>query len=307
MPTVQVEGLGNVQFPDGTAEDVMTKAIQDALAEKNAPAPLSGPIAGGSNVPKPEALQNNPESNNRASLRSGILGALKSLPQTVADVGGLVNKIPGVGDKIAPLGEVNKYEQMAHADNSDEQAGKIAGAGLQSLIPLDRAADLIPSATRAGKALDTVETAAKNVRVPLNSTVAPLGRVTEIGERGGVLPSSANALLKRSQMIGDMSFPEARDYYKNITQLSGDEANKLSPVMKKAVGALREGFHGDLKSAADTVGMGDTYANAMKEYAKASALKEGLKTAATKVLPAGLAGGGVLGAIDYGIKKLRGE
>lgn len=300
MPTVQVEGLGNVQFPDGMAEEEITRHIQSALAEKNAPAPLSGPIGA---APVPSELQGAPsiQEGNREALQRGLPGLGKSVLGTIGDTGSLVNKLPVVGNAIAPKDEVNYYQQHAKANNSDEEAGKIFGNIAQMAIPTGEAAEALPSTSRAASVLGDVANAAKDVRVPLSKSAEPLQRITELGARGGTAPKAASDLLTRSQAIEPMTFPEARDYYSNISSLSGDEAGKLNGVMKRAVGGLREGFHGDLTDAAHTVGMGDEYANAIKEYANAMKLRNAGRQILTKALPAG----GVLGAVGYGVDKLR--
>jgi hypothetical protein len=299
MPTVRVEGLGLVQFPDGTSEDDMSRSIQDALTTKNAPAPLSGPIGGASSVP--EALQGAPsiQEGNREALQRGLPGLAKSILGTIGDAGALVNKLPLVGNALAPKDEVDYYQQHAKANNPDEEAGKVFGNIAQLAIPTGEATEALPSAERAAGVLGHVAEAAKNVHVPLNQAAGPLGRVTELGVRGGTSPKAASDLLTRSQAISPMTFPEARDYYSNISSLSGDEAGKLNGVMKKAVGALRSGFHGDLTDAAAQVGLGDEYANAMKEYANAMRLRDLGKTA-VKALPSA----GVLGGAGYVLDKL---
>lgn len=272
----------------------------DQYAQDAPPEPLSGPVGA---APVPEGLQGAPsiQEGNREALQRGLPGLGKSVLGTIGDTGALVNKLPVVGNTIAPRDEVNYYQQHAKANNSDEEAGKVFGNIALMAIPTGEASQALPNAKRAAGVLGDVAEAAKNVRVPLTQAIAPLQRVTELGERGGTLPTSANALLKRSQMLGDMTFPEARDYYSNISSLSGDEAGKLNGVMKKAVGGLRAGFHGDLTEAANQVGMGDQYADAMKEYANAMRLRDAGRQVLTKVLPAG----GVLGAIGYGVDKLR--
>jgi hypothetical protein len=293
MPTVKVEGLGNVQFPDGMPEEEMTRHIQQALAEKSTPAPTSGPIAG-SGVPAP------PEPTVGQNAAYEAVEGAKGFGK------GVVGTAQGLGDLISPKGSFFDTGHVMNTDaiNPDQMAGKALESAAEFALPVLKGAEAIPSASRAAGALGDVAEAAKNVRVPLSKAVEPLGRVTELGERGGTLPTSANSLLKRSQMVGDMSFPEARDYYSNISSLSGDEANKLNPIMKKAVGELRKGFHGDLTDAASSVGMGDQYANAMKEYAQAMKLRGFVKDAVTKYLPVG---GGVLGALDYAAHKFGGK
>jgi hypothetical protein len=60
------------------------------------------------------------------------------------------------------------------------------------------------------------------------------------------------------------------------------------------MGNLRQTLNGALGDAAGTVGQGENYANAMKEYAQAAKLQNVLGTigsGAQKALPLGLGGG----------------
>lgn len=239
-------------------------------------------------VPEPEGLQ--------GKLTYGEYLHSISTPQSAIDLAEGVGK--GVLGTIAASNPmmtrgVGSGGDLVNTDasNQAQKAGKIVEGGAELAIP----AGELPSAAHAGGVLGDVTEAANNVRVPLSKVTAPLQRVTELGERGGTLPTSANALLKRTQMLGDMTFPEARDYYSNISSLSADDANKLSPVMKRAVGAMKAGFHGDLTEAANQVGMGDEYANAMKEYANAMKLRGAGQAALKYALPAG----GVLGGLEW--------
>lgn len=271
------------------------------------PAPLSGPIGA---APIPKALQDNPESNNRAALQSGLIGAAKSIPQAVADVGGLVNKIPRLGEQVAPRSEVNAFDQYAHADNPQEESGKTFGAFAQMAVPAGEGAEAIseaiPSTERAGRALEAVRSAGQGTPVVLSRTAPALQRLAELDAAGGSMPGAANKLLNRSQGIIPIGFPEARDFYSNISRLSGEDAQKMTPVIKRQVGELRKAFHGDLSDAANAFGMGPQYEQAMKEYGQAANLKE----AGGRILKYGLglgAGAAGLGAVENGIRKIAGH
>lgn len=158
----------------------------------------------------------------------------------------------------------------------------------------------IPTRASAGALLDEVSNAAKNQPVNLTKAAQPLQRITELGVRGGTLPKAANDLLTRSQAIEPMSFPEARDYYSNLSDLSRNEAGGLNRKMLAATGRLRQGFHQDLTDAANEVGRGEDYIKGMRDYARGSQLQNLLTTGAKYAIPA--IGGGA--AAEYVLRKL---
>lgn len=258
--------------PSGGGTDY-AKLAQQAEMEANAPAPLSG----GGSVPIPEALQNTPESNNRANLQSGLIGVAKSVPGTIGDVGGMVNKIPRIGEHIAPRAEVNAFDNMAHPDDSEEQAGKYAGDALQLLNPVGDAAKALPSAERAGGVLSSIAADAAHQPVSLTHVGPALQRYAELATRGAHPIHPVETLLNRSQTIAPMNFPEARDIYSNITRLAGEDAGKMNAPMKAQIGKVRSAFHNDITGAADAVGRGKDYQQAMTEYRRAAQMREGLK------------------------------
>jgi len=65
---------------------------------------------------------------------------------------------------------------------------------------------------------------------------------------------------------GAMTFSEARDFYSNASRLSADEAGRLTPIMKQAVGQFRADLNQALTDAAGQVGKGRDYQQAMQEY-----------------------------------------
>ena len=89
------------------------------------------------------------------------------------------------------------------------------------------------------------------------------------------MPRMVSRFLQRTTdpTKGPLEFAEGRDFYSNVSRLSGDEFNRLTGPIKREVGNLRTSLHDSLKGAADTVGMGDDYAKGMREYAQAAKLK----------------------------------
>lgn len=292
-----------VKMPDGSygkfaadaTPDQMRSAVQQHFpdAYKQQPAAPQDDRSAVSKFLVPDAEQEH-------GYGEMLKGAAKGVAGDVGDLGSLVNKIPVLGKVIAPQDEVNYYQDKSHANNGYQMAGKGIESAAEILAP---GIEALPSAEHAGQVLGRVADAAKDVRVPLSSTAAPLQRYAELSTRGGAPAKAATDLLTRSQAPIDMTFPEARDYYSNISNLSADEAGKLNSKMKSAVGAVRKGFHGDLVNAANQVGMGGEYADALKEYRRHAQLTD----IGGKALKYAVPGAGVLGAIEYAKDKVLGH
>jgi hypothetical protein len=69
--------------------------------------------------------------------------------------------------------------------------------------------------------------------------------------------------------------------------------SRLNPIMRRQMGAIRSGLHQDLTDAAGTIGRGEDYAGAVKEYARAMQLRKAAIRAAK--YGAGAAGLGIAG------------
>lgn len=137
--------------------------------------------------------------------------------------------------------------------------------------------EAVPSTAYAGKVLNQVAERMNNAGavVPLNESLNPLSNIGTLNRTGTEFSKAPRQLLARA-LGGQTALPydEARNFYSNISQLSADEAMKMKPIASKAIGELRDGLHSDIGAAADTIGEGEAYRNAIKEYAQASTLKE---------------------------------
>lgn len=159
MPTVQVEGLGNVQFPDGMAPEEMTQHIQNALAEKNTGKPMTGQPNGGNGLPDP--ITGNTELTNKANLWEGLKGAIKG------EVGGA----QGLGDLITPKGSFFDTGHVMNTESSNPQqtAGKVADFGVNMALPAIQGAEAGVKALSRFALPDVEEAAMKGLRVPAGS------------------------------------------------------------------------------------------------------------------------------------------
>jgi hypothetical protein len=117
------------------------------------------------------------------------------------------------------------------------------------------------------------------------------------------MPKVVRDFLRRSTDPNKppITYEEARDFYSNISRLSANEFQRLTPALTREVGKLRVALNRALEGAAGTVGKGAEYQAAMNEYRRAaswreladSAMKYGKKAAIT----------GALGTTAYGAGK----
>jgi len=144
----------------------------------------------------------------------------------------------------------------------------------------------IPTRARAGALFNTVSQAAQNEPVNLTRSQANLQRMAELAERGGgTLPSPVNQLLNRSQRIAPLTYPEARDFQSGLGKMSRADADMSGP-MDGQFKQLRSSLFSDVGDAAESVGQREAYEKAMRDYARASAIRNGVTKAAKYAIPA---------------------
>lgn len=184
------------------------------------------------------------------------------------------------GDFASGVGASIPFAGIEQADSGHAMAGRAVGELAQLAIPgaaVHKVAKaVLPNAARAGAKFQQVMKAAKDVPIDTSRVGDAALRIAQLSERGGSMPKVVRDFLKRSTdpKKGDLAYGEARDFYSNITKLSADEFQRLNKVMKREVITLRLALHDSLIRAADTVGEGQKYQSAVKEFAQAARLRE---------------------------------
>lgn len=255
-------------------------------------------------------------------LKNGLSTLISTNPVTAGDAHfkgglGLASRLGvGPGGSLLNTDATNPEQKLGQ---HVETAAELAPAAAE-LVPslISKGMGMIPSAARSGRSIETITQKALGHPVPLDvpngigEASKPLDRISQFANNGGTMPSAPNALLNRSQSPVPIPFEDARDFYTNITNLSGDEAGKLSKPMKKFVGNLRDAYHQDLVAAAQRAGgigenLGGQYDNAINEYRRAMQLQTAGRIGLTRVLPA-TGALGAIGTLGYGayegLKKL---
>lgn len=164
----------------------------------------------------------------------------------------------------------------------------------------------IPSKQAAGAKFQKVMSKARDV--PINTTEAEkiAQRAQELRGRGSTFPKVMNDFAKnRRAATGDfmtqpvtepMTYEVGRDFASASSALSSREATALNRPMHNQVTQFAKALKDANREAAQKVGMGDLYDEAMKEYARASSLEEKTAFVQKWAVRAGLAALGVRGA-----------
>jgi hypothetical protein len=183
-------------------------------------------------------------------------------------------------------------------------AGEVGGA---AAVKAGRAiGDIaIPSTEHAGAALSQVRSAAGDIPIDMTKPGATALELYTQSQRGATLPKVVRDFVNRATKPDSepITYAEAKDFQSNVSSLSADERMSLKPNTKRLVGQLNADLKDSLEGAADVVGKGDQFSDAMAEYHKAMQLRglkedaiEALKSHMVKavVTGAGITGGGLI-------------
>ena len=293
------------------ADDPRTTLVQKMVAEGTSDDDIRATLK----VFDAQQGQAKPKAGMLQTVKDFGIGALKGVGSTLANVGEMATNagvIPGMA-RGATLNPAMRHpafktaETATTASNDTQRAGKTVEQVAELALPSGIAANAVPRMGRASKTFQKVMSHAKNVPLDVEAPGQAALRIQQLAERGGTEPRAVGKLLRRmtDPAKAPMNFEEGRDFYSNISRLSANEFGSLSPVVQREMGALREALNKSLTQAAGTVGKGDAYAGAMKEYAQAAkfgsakdALLEALKKGALPV-------GGATGAAYWLGSKFR--
>jgi hypothetical protein len=136
---------------------------------------------------------------------------------------------------------------------------------------------LFGSAEHAGQLFDTVRAAAKDKPIELTDEVYDaLKNIKQLADAGAKgTPRVASKLANRLNNVDEeLYWDEARRFYSNISRLSANEYASMAPQMQRAVGQLGRALGGVLNDTAASVGKGEEYAQAMREYARSKSWQQ---------------------------------
>ncbi len=224
-----------------------------------------------------------------------------------------ITAVPMVGPALNKMAEESpasepgqSYASRVMADATPGNIGTALGTAAQvapmALGALDTAAPergliaQIPSRARAGRTFESVMQSAKDQPVTLTRSMPFLERTQQLASRGAAPVRAADQLFQRVNTVNPLNYPEARDFASNLSGLSAAEKMAANPTMQRSVGQLSHAFNEDVGDAAAAAGRGEDYANAMKEYRRASQLRNAGGKIAKWAIPAAV-GGGATGAL----------
>lgn len=191
--------------------------------------------------------------------------------------------------------------EMVHnaVEHPAQTLGNVVGSadlGLAGEATLGKVVDAIPTKAKAGKLFEGVMQKAADEPVEMTNSRPVLERVMQLSDRGHGTVGAADKLFARSNTVNPINYGEARDFASSLSRLSGQDQMAASPTLRSEIGKLSGAFNQDVGGAADRVGMGDQYQQAMRDYARASKYGDVAKTIGKWAVPAAL-GGGVLGKV----------
>lgn len=271
-----------------------------------APAPLSGPI--GDKVPEPEGLQGKETYGDYiksiSTPQSGIdtiKGIAKSGAEGINNMAdtSLLSAVPHSGETIP----VN-----TEAEGTPQKVGKFVGNAIQTILPMAAGAEQLPSTARAGKVFQSVMQDAKDVPVDMAHSGDALLRLHELRRAGSLPPRAANQLLERVTAPGKpaLTYKEGRDFYTGMGSPSVFDRLRTAPVVKREMTGVMNGMRQDIGNAAASVGRGEDYENAMKEFRNAKRIQKIGAGAGAAALGYGAKAAGI-GAVLHTIKSMGGQ
>ena len=204
--------------------------------------------------------------------------------------------IKGLGNTIAhPINTAEAVGSEAMEHPAQAIGNLVGGAVLGGAADAAGAPLLakIPTRAKAGAMFQNVMAKAGDQPVWMQNSGAELNRALELADRGGTKPTTVSKLARRVGNVNNapMNYGEARDFATNLSDLSADEKMALKPVMRRQVGKLSRAFNQDVGDAASRAGVGDQYTQAMRDYARASQLRNAATTAAKWAVPVAVGGG----------------
>jgi hypothetical protein len=175
-----------------------------------------------------------------------------------------------------------------------EGASKVAGATVKAVgAGVDAA---MPSAARAGAALNEIKSVAGDHTIDVGEAGNSALRARELSQSGGRMPKVLNDFIKRATDPGKgpVTYAEGQDFYTNATKLSSEEFQQLSGPMKMQVADFTRKLGASLNEVAARAEKSRQLA--MDEYSSAMRLKSAGEMAKKIAVRVGLGAAGATGA-----------
>ncbi len=223
-----------------------------------------------------------------ARVLQGAGQAVAAAPQTVTGIAQFLSHPMSSSGALAQS-LMDKIKGAAHPDlgNPESPAWASAQQGAGNLLAsaempnvaskagemADALMSKIPSKAAAGAKFQTVMDAAKNVPIDTTEAGNAALRAEQLSKTGSTMPKVLNDFMKYP---GDrpLNYEIGRDFASNAGALSASEKLASNPQMLRQVGAFADAMKTANRAAAESVGMGSLYDDAMSEYAKAASMAD---------------------------------
>jgi hypothetical protein len=211
--------------------------------------------------------------------------------------------IEGIGDTIAH--PIDTAKQMGHAAMEDpaKMAGNLVGGADVGGVLGEAGGGIlakIPTRAKAGGMFENVMSKAATEPVDLTRSLPILERAQQLSARGHGSIGALDNLYKRINTVNPLDYREARDWASSLSRLNANDKMSASPSLQGEVGKLSHAFNEDVGGAAHRAGVGEDYEQAMRDYHRASQIRDTAKGIAKWAIPAA-AGGGIA---SYGLRKV---
>jgi hypothetical protein len=173
-------------------------------------------------------------------------------------------------------------------NNSPEALGGAAGTvlGAKAAESIPGAAEaarksFLPTTEEAGQLFQPIDAAAKSIPVDTKGARAIAEEAQRYGDAGATVPPVIKKFLARTEPTPasfpspavpaePMNYPEGRLFGQNASRLSATDRLAATPNMERLVGKFADALRTANRGAAEKVGMGAQYDEAMRTYAGAA-------------------------------------
>jgi hypothetical protein len=210
---------------------------------------------------------------------------------------GLTSAQPGQGLKPQPTMTANAAQFAGMAADTLAQYG-VAPPAAEAAGALE---NMIPSTQRAAKNFQELKGTIGNHTVNMTDRLSnSLADIKDAVDTGSTLPTVINKFVTRIADIdqGPLTYKEARQFYSNVSDLSASERMAAKPKDLRLIQEFKHALGETIGNTAEDAGRLQQYQDAMKEYASAARLKEGLKTVGKAALATAGLGGAASGVYN---------
>jgi hypothetical protein len=169
-------------------------------------------------------------------------------------------------------------------------------AGATQIAPmvegLSRVGDdshFIPSAKRAGNVFQSIAADVKGQPVALTRSTPFIERAQQLSDAGHGTIAPIDSLYRRMNTVNPIDYDEAFDRSSALKNLTKNDKMRATRTLVSQARQLSHALTQDIGDTAASVGRGEHYNNAMKEYRRAAAMKNLGQTAVKVAIPAAAA------------------